>query len=459
MMVVLFVAVAGFAAVPLDKAACPYVTGDEPITGHGIPYFGDRQSSGDSIGMTSYDYQANGSSGQRLFVDDLGQAHIDWMKMVSGTANRRCEWQFRYPDGTLYGEVDASPLTAGYVQLDVTQDANTDSQRTVIAYHFNPGTYTAWIDVDQGNGWGILPGNPVTWFLAGNTWPYIAVTANNNIVMITGDQVATANMLHAGLTTDMGTSWTLIRDIDSATAISQFTRASRSSSKVVLAWTQSIALDYAGTLLSQMANNVFYMLSTDNGATWGTPVNVTNYLPPGQMTNGDTSAWAYCDVNAVFDNNDNLHLAWGANMGWVYADTIFFDDRAKIFHWDQVSNTITKVNSPSTYYSEPNGWWLEGTTGLAGAWKLACDDPQLVVGTGNELYCLWGGNDDPTDVSAGGYFNGEIFRSRSADNGTTWGNYVNLTRTRTPGAPAGACDDEDYFTVNPKTVNYSLYIT
>ena len=457
MMVVLFVAVAGFAAVPLDKAACPNVTGDEPITGHGIPYFGDRQSPGDSIGMTAYDYQANGSSGQRLFVDDLGQAHIDWMKMVSGTANRRCEWQFRYPDGTLYGEVDASPLTSGYAQLDVTQDANPDSQRSVITYQYNPGTYYSWIDVDYGNGYGIFPNNPMPWPMAGYRWPHIGVAANNNIVIFTRDDAY--DFFHAAVTTDMGTAWTLIADIDSVMSISRVVRASRHSSKVVLAWTQSIALEYGAYLISMMANDVFYMLSTDNGITWSAPVNVTNYLPPGQMTNGDTTPWAYCDVNAVFDSNDNLHLAWSTNMGWKQNDTIYFDDRAKIFHWDQVSDTIMKINSPSTYYYEPNGWWLEGSAGLVGAWRLACDEPQLVAGPGDTLYCLWHGNDDTTDVSAGGYFNGEFYGAFSTDDGLTWSDYVNLTNTRSPGAPPGECMDEDYMTANPFVVNDSIYLT
>jgi hypothetical protein len=276
--------------------------------------------------------------------------------------------------------------------------------------------------------------------------------------MITGDY--DFDIHHRYLTTNLGDTWTHQAEFDSCLDLSQFVCASRNSGshKVVHAWTQSIAIEYEGLLLSQMACDVFYELSTNDGATWGTPVNITHYTPPGQMTNGDTTPWAYCDVDAHFDNNDHLHIVWATNMGWVYNDTIYFDDRAKIFHWDEVSNTITKVNSPSTHYSEPNGWWLEGT-GNPGAWKLACDHPQLVVGNGDTLFCVWGGNDDYTDVSAGGYFNGEFYAAYSTNNGATWSNYVNLTNTRSPGASPGACMDEDYFTVHPKVVNDSVYIT
>lgn len=456
-MVALFIAISNALPVVKNLPALPKLTGNEVLSGQPIPYIGGRQSPGDSVGWTAYDYQANGTFGCRLFVDELFQAHIDWMKMESSSANRRCEWQFMYPDHSLYGEVDASPMTAGYVQLDVTREPE---PKTVIAYHYNAGAgYYSWIDIDQGNGWGILPNNPTTPAGTDHIWPYIAVANNNaNIVMVTGDYGG--DFHHMYLSTDLGNTWTYLAEYDSCLDLSQYVWASTNpgSQKIVHAWTQSIALEYSGYLISQMACDVFYQLSNDNGVTWGTPINITHYTPPAQMVNGDTSAWAYCDVDAHFDNNDNLHIVWSTNMGWVHNDTIYFNDRAKIFHWDEVSNTITTVNSPSIYYNEPNGWWLEGT-GEPGAWRLACDHPQLIIGNGDTLFCVWGGNDDYTDLSANGYFNGELYAAYSTDNGASWSNYVNLTNTRSPGAGAGACMDEDYFTVYHRVVNDSVYIT
>jgi hypothetical protein len=181
------------------------------------------------------------------------------------------------------------------------------------------------------------------------------------------------------------------------------------------------------------------------------------------MTNGDSTPWAYCHANAVFDNNDYLHISWQGHMAWKQNDTLYYGDRAKIFHWDEVSDSITVVNSPSVYYNEPNGWWLQRSvynpTGEPGAWRIQADQPQLVVGNGDTLYCLWHGNDDTTDVSAAGYNNGEFYGAYSPDNGLTWSDYVNLTNTRSPGAPAGACMDEDYMTANPFVVDDSLFIT
>jgi hypothetical protein len=87
---------------------------------------------------------------------------------------------------------------------------------------------------------------------------------------------------------------------------------------------------------------------------------------------------------------------------------------------------------------------------------MPADKPVLVDGP-NHLFCIWTGNDDYTDASAAGYVNSEIFGSFSTDNGLTWANYVNLTNTRSYGAPPGSCDDEDFFCAHPFLVNDSIF--
>lgn len=445
----------GFAISPkkADMRPCQGVVGDEYLSSSRcvIPYL-DGRSPGDQIGMTWYDFQANGGYCQRIEVDDNGQAHIDWMKMDAGQSQRKCAWNARFTDGSYYGETPASNSWSGYVQIDVTQDANPDDQRTVVAYHYNPGAgYYAWIDIDGGNLWGAFPNDPKTPEIADHIWPYIAVTSNNNIVMATGDNpVPGAHILHLYLTTDMGDNWSWVADFDSCATISQFLRASENSGshKVVFAWTQFIT---DSTASGQLDNNVWYILSTDDGVNWGSPVNLTNYQPyPNDSTR------AYTDVNAIFDANDNLHIVWTGrrvtNDGYWIA--------SKIFHWDEVSNQITVVSSPSTYYNEPGDWWIATTGTDPGSWRLPADQPQLVVDlANNDLYCLWHGNDDYNDCSDDGYFNSELYGSYSNDGGLTWTDYTNLTNTRTPGGAAGACDDEDHMTACPKIVNDSIWVT
>jgi hypothetical protein len=438
----------------------PKLRGDEPLpAGRPIPYNGVRQyfSGQDSIiGSTSFELQG-GSFGQRIMVDDLGQAHIDWIwGDYPGQTTRYCAWNLRYADGSFYGTCQASPSWSGFARIDVTRDVNPDSQRSVVSYHYNAGVgYYSWIVIGPS-------GDPKGPQVVGHICPVVCVARNNNIIMATRD----VNMNHLYLTTDEGETWIYIAGYDSCTTLSQSLRGSHNSDKVVYVWTQSMDLEGP----SQWCNDVYYGLSTDNGVTWDAPINITNYIPPDSMNINDSVIWAFNNTIAVFDTSDNLHIAWGGHLAWVSAggDTLYGGDRAKIFHWDEVSGIISTVSSPSIYYNEPGGWWLEPWVngapyyhaGAVDPWRTMCDQPQLVVDpTNNDLYCLWHGNDDSTDVSAGLRVNGELYGAYSNDNGLTWTDYVNLTNTRTPGAGPGDCFDEDYMTANPFLVNDSLFIT
>ena len=389
------------------------------------------------VGTTAYDFQASGGFGQRITLDSYLQAHINWMWMDIGQINRYCAWNARRSDSSYYGETQASPSWSGYVQLDVTRDADPDNQRTVIAYHYDPGSgFYSWIDIDLGNLWGAWPNNPRTPGVPDHIWPYVAAANNGNIVLATGDY--NEDMLHLYVTFDEGNSWIPIADFDSCACLSQFLRSSINSwsNKVVFVWTQFITDTIAS---GQMDNDVWYMLSEDGGITWGQPVNITNYHPA-------DSVRAYSNVNAIFDRSDNLHIVWAGRK--VIDD---YYEASKIFHWDEVSNSISIVSSPSTYYNEPGGWWIATeTSAVPGAWRLPVDQPQLSVKiTDGEMVCFWCGNDDYNDGSAGGFFNGEIYGAISSDNGATWSGYGNITNTRSPGAGPGECMDEDYLTVYP----------
>ncbi len=408
------------------------------------------QSPGDSIGMTAWDFQVEGSMGQRIIVDDYGQVHLNWTKMDIGQTVRYCAWNGRYTDGSYYGETQASTGWSGFVQLDVTRDVNPDSQRTVIAYYYNDGSGPkSWIDIDAGNLWGAWPHAPVNTGHQDYVIPYIGVASDNNIILAAANSNPDQYTVRLFLTSNSGQSWTLITEIDSCCKYAQFVRASHNpgSHKIAFVSTRFITDTLAAY---KHDNNVWYMYSTDDGLTWSSLLNITDYQPyPGD------SVRAYCEVNALFDADDNLHITW---TGQKVDNTIYYT-ASKIFHWDEANDSITVVNSPSTYYSEPGGWWVR-IPGAGYFPRIPAEQPQLAVDTStNWLYCFWHGNDDPDDYSQGGYYNGELYGSFSVDNGLTWSNYRNITNTRTPGAAPGACLSEESMTANPYIVNDSIYIT
>jgi hypothetical protein len=431
-----------------------------PVTTYSLPILGGtRQVPGDSVGTTTFDVQSQGSAGHRLYIDRAGGIHVDWTKGImplSGTT-RRCEWNFRRTDGSYFGEVDAGPYGSAYVALDITRDANPADQRTVICYHYNTGTnaYYPFIDIDSSNGAGAYPYNPKTPAMNNYLWPNIACVNNGNILLATDDNAG--NNHHVFLTTDEGNTWTNVHNSDSCATISQFIAASDNpgSNKVVYCETR-YKTDSAAA--GQLDNNVWFRLSTDGGVTWGQHRQITHYQ------SGD-SVRAYCDVCAVFDADDNLHIAWSGRR--ISSGNYY--DASKIFHWDEVSGSISVINGPNPIFE--GGWWGWVNPNGYGAWRLPADRPALVVDqTTNWLYCIWCGQTDTSDYSApgspyGGYPNGDIYGAYSMDNGLTWDavgtpyGYVNLTNTHTPGAPPGFCDDEDYMTANPFVYRDSIFIT
>jgi hypothetical protein len=401
--------------------------------------FLSAQSPGDIIDCTYCDLQAIGSYGQRIDVDDYRQAHIVWMQPAY------IMWCIRWADiGYSY---PVQVAVGSHPQMDITRDVDPAMQRTVIVYHYNPGAgYYSWVDIDGGNGWGTWPNTPRSPCVPDHIWPYIAVANNNNFILATGDYGG--NNHHVYLTSDEGISWSYFAEFDSCSVLSQLVRASekRDNNRVAFVHTQFITDTIANGQLDQ---DVYYMISDDGGITWGPQTNLTNYHP-------DDTVRAYCNVNSLFDDNDHLHIAWAGRRV-----TDNYHDASKIFHWDEFNDTITVVNSPSTYYNDPGAWWItvpEG--GDFGAWRMPADQPQLVFDTVTSyLYCLWHGNDDYNDFAADGFINGELYGAYSTDHGITWSDYVNLTNTRTPGASAGECNDEDYMTACPKVVTDSIFIT
>lgn len=414
--------------------------------GNALPYLGGRQSPGDSIGMTYKDMHEH-THGKRIMVDDYGQAHINWMWLDSSLTTRYCAWNARYVNGSYFGKIQASASYSGYVQIDVTPN----DQRSVIAYNeldTISGAWWSYIDIDTASLGGGFPNDPKGPHVADHIWPYIAVANNGNIVMATGDYSSDFGLDHLYLTTDYGNTWIYQYAFDSCVNPSHFVIASPYSDKVAFFHTRFITDSVAS---GQLDHDVWCMISIDGGTTWGAHTNITDYQPY-----PNDSVRAYAGVDAAFDISDNLHIVW---EGRKVTDNYY--QASKIFHWDEVNDTITIVNSPSIYYNDPGGWWITiPGAGDPGCWRMPADRPQVIIDrdvTGH-LYCLWHGNDDYYDYCSHGRFNEELFGSYSTDNGTTWSDYVNLTNTRSPGAGPGDCMSEDFMTANPSVVNDSIFL-
>ncbi|MBD3233194.1 MAG: T9SS type A sorting domain-containing protein [candidate division Zixibacteria bacterium] len=380
-------------------------------------------SPGVQVGTTYYDYQSNGSSGTRITRHTCG-THFLWMNGIGQwSGNRWVYYNFMDPDGNLNwpGGTQVSEVQgAGYCQLD-----QSSMGYAVAAFHSSANMLvTLGIDDGCGNGNFTLydPPESVTGY-NDFFWPYVAydnggrvhITCTEN-TGIAGDPQAFGHTF----TSDPNT-WpdlTLCNDGDDIMTVNPIVVASPVDDKVAIVFLQ------ARTLVDpdQYNNDVCYHESLD-GQTWNYAdiTNVTNY----QMA--DTIR-AYTDVDAVYDNNGDLHILWNTPFydeinGTISTDACF------LWHWSEATG-IDMV---------ADGWFPS----FPGAWNRTISKMSIGVGTDNTLYALWTQfNDD--DVSAGGYSNGELYLSSSSDGGETWADAVNLTNTPTPGCLPGDCDSDHW---------------
>jgi len=422
----------------LEKLVSPL---DLPYTsGHGIPLQPGTvlTSPGEVVGTSHYDYQTNGSSGNRIVKDAFGAIHIAWMNGIgSWQGDRWVYYNYRdefgawsWPgEGTQVNEAQG----AGYTQLSLLSDG-----RAVPAYHSVGNDLYVGIAVDLIAGFGDFteldaPECPCDSYYV---WPYETIDRSGRIhlAFVENSGTGTPQPLCYVRSDDEGNSWSEPELADTLMDISQVLTSSRVSDKVAIVFT------HPRTLVDpdQFNNDMCYYESLD-GVTWNFEVgivNVTNY----QMM--DTLR-AYTDCDAVYDYNDNLHLLW---------NTPYYDEpnsqitlaECLLWHWSEATG-ITMV---------ANAWWLS----TPGAWNRSISKMSLGVDENNNLYALWTQFTDDDRSAQGRFSNGELYVCGSDNGGATWSPRINVTNSPTPDCWPGECDS-DHWSSLAETVDDFLHIT
>lgn len=397
-------------------------------------------SPGDSLAFTWYDFQANGSI-RMIALDKVGSngIHLAYMQCpdVSFTP-RNVDYNFNDRAGSGWlGQTTANTQRAGYGWISTMADG-----RAVLAFHQSGGGGNrAVVAVDAVRGAGaftVTNVDTVTWPPGGTApiWPHVDVTSGDNIVVAPHLQATSQNV--KSTSTDGGTSFspfTFVEPLNTDTSAENCIAACPipgPSGKVAIAFVKWVGhgrhrVDLADT---QRNMDVWYVESTDNGVTWGTPVNVTNYQA------ADTVR-AYNDVSGVYDPSGNLHLVWTGAL--VEADSLYFN-AAAIWAWNQ-GGGIHRVSGAGNVTG--TFWWADN--GTIATWNQAVTRPSLSVDDAGKLYCVWAGQfDDPNDFAANGFMNNDLYGSGSGDGGVTWTTPFNITNSHTPGAADGACADDEF---------------
>lgn len=369
------------------------------------------QSPGDTIGWTTYDLQTIGPSGRRIAVDSERKLHAFWQADNGIFYNYREErfGDWRWPEGILVA------ANAGHPQVAV------DPGDIVYVAFYTPDSYVTFCSINPYDGLMECYDPPD---LLDNrcNWPYMTIDRSGfvHIVMCENSPDVAWTLAYTA-SINGGESWTTLARVDTVTAISDVIAASPVSDKV------SIVYAHPTDLNSQWMNDIYYIESEDGFSwDWATgKVNVTEY------GEDEDSLFAFTDLDAIYDYNDDLHIVWNAQ--WVTEEQVYV--KTFLFHWSDESGSPTEVNSSDSV-------WSEGCN--IGIWNRPICKMSLSINEQTNYMVLCYTGFDATDCSAGDYANGDIFMQYSYDRGDSWSYQINLTNSRSPGCNPGDCDSDHW---------------
>lgn len=403
------------------------LTGAEPIPD--VPYYPTRpglitESPGETIGWTQYDYQTNCSTGDRAALGIAGAVNFCWMNGLNinpdGSGERQVYFNCVDANGDQTYPGVGSQISEGN-RSGYTTIANLSGDEAVVAYHRTDPIYEVFAAIDAVSCFGIFTTFSVPNSVGGITaiWPYVTVDRNDNIHMVFSHPDELGDAFGYVNSTDGGENWSRPVVVDTILTISPITASSPVSDKVAIIYTHDVE--------NWIRNNVYYIESED-GLTWDMDngkINVTNY---------DTrdSLFAWDDLDAVYDYNDNLHIIWNAWWATIESSAYY---PVWLYHYDTGSGTITLMaesDAPDFDICDSGAWNMP-----IAKMSLGVHEPT------NALFAVYTFFPED-DCASSGFSNGELHMQYSADGGASWSEPENLTNSSTPDCISGECDSDHW---------------
>ncbi|PKK83477.1 MAG: hypothetical protein CVT49_08115, partial [candidate division Zixibacteria bacterium HGW-Zixibacteria-1] len=383
-------------------------------TGDGTLGFdgGQAASPGIQVGITTYDLQSNTRMNRQIDWRGTQNMHMIWMKattMVQTSLDRGTGYEM-YDAGLgsftfegVGGGCDIHPRSgpginySGYVGLDVDTEG-----KVVIGNHHDDGAgyaSTVWYDFDVAScffspykrrvpdsvmKYGISPAD----IALGDyeiIWPQMEyhVFDGDTVTHVFSEQ--STNTIRPSIITyfrrvgsDTLGAWDYPpKVIDTVAVIGQSVTASRTSGKVALVWQappgaypgdpESNVRNWVdpGLGVNQRINDIYYMTSTNMGASWSAKTNMTAY----DSTKG--GFLGHGDMSVLIDTDDILHILWPARIidptgveGGLGTYTYFWGSR--MLHWDETNNEIRTVKDANWDIADED---INDSTCTGGAWN------------------------------------------------------------------------------------------
>jgi hypothetical protein len=414
----------------------------------------------EQVGTTWYDFQHNGTAGRMIKIDDFGNIHVCWTNGLDlGASSRHVYYNMKNQSGWIWGMtgigVEATPR-GGYTCLNVDQDGY-----PFVAFHATSGSITrSAVAVD------LFPGSGAFqfWFCPDVNnreiiWPRMTVDRQGRCQLVNTENDGT----------DYSSPLWYVRGVfDPSIPVIEFSNyeyitavecvaadiaASRHSNRVAIAYSHPQTTLEGDT---NQYNNDIYLYVSEDGVTWDweNPTNVTCFLQADTTLLPDTAAAnmdtlrAYDDCSVIFDEDDNIHVAFTTP------------------YYDSIRRLVSINNSLIWHWSEELGWfpslvadgWWGGVPFECGAWQRFVQRPCLAIDTTTADLFITYQHYDTAEVSEGGYPQGDVYVSRSIDNGRHWSVGINVTDTGVPNAPPGQCLSERDITCNETIEDNTLHM-
>jgi hypothetical protein len=232
----------------------------------------------------------------------------------------------------------------------------------------------------------------------------------------------------------------------------QTVATSKVSNKVSLIWAFESEID---PTTSYFSNDIYYIESSTGGDDWfdaaGFPerTNITEY-------DYDDYLRAYCDLSAVYDMNDSLHIFWHTHYYDPQADTFNFKD-VTLWHWSKTTERVCDGETVIANEVSHAEWDVD-----AGSWNALISKMQSGVGYDpglpnyNHLYLVWA-QFDTGKTSQTGWTQGDLYVSVSTDGGMVWQEPLNVTSTTVPDCAPGDCASDHYPSIAER-VDTAVYL-
>lgn len=408
-------------------------------------------SPGIILGSTYYDAQSNGSTGNRVAADDIGGLHFCWTGAPGATAtDRHLYYKFISEDGD---SIPTSRLPgrdqSGFAGIALFNGAANPSAENcaVLGYHNSASIDDRFaVSLSRGSGTFTIDSTGFPSSPDQRLWPSFSIDISDNIhAVATRSDIPDGGLkYHIYSRKSYGSSiWSAPLVFDSTYAPSPIVISSRVSAKSAIVWSKPVFQDS-----NEYDNDIVYMESP-NGTTWNPlgKINITNYPASAQ---GDTVPRAYCDIDAIYDYDDNLHIIW--NASYVTRDTankMVVLYHAALFHWSAQSGI-------TTIYDHPARLWPCDM----GAWNIALSKMSIGADQDSNFLYVTFTRFDPSDYSGfdtingdpnpcGGdnalpCANGEIYMTWSINGGDNWAAPIDITDTPTPDCASGYCDSDNW---------------